>query len=123
MLFRSIDTHGTAFEGGNGWAHIDRSGINLQPENLIDLKPDNFKCQLIRSPGHVRNFLDSIKSRAETVSGIDVAVKGDALCHIGDVAIRLGRKVTFDFKKERFIGDEIANHRLKARAMRQPWHL
>ena len=121
--YRRIDTHGTAFEGTSGWAHVDRSGVNLQPESLIDVNPDTFKCQLMRSPGHVRNFLDSIRSRADTVCPIDASVKGDALCHIADIAIRLKRQVTFDFKKERFIGDETANHRLWARAMRKPWHL
>ena len=121
--YRRITTHGTAFEGTEGWAHVDRTGINLQPEKLIDLNPDECKLQLIRSPGHVRNFLDSIKTRAETVCPIDAAVKGDVLCHIGDVAIRLGRKLTFDFKTEKFINNDAANHHLKARSMRKPWHL
>ena len=121
--YRRITSHGTAFEGTEGWAHVDRSGINLQPEKLIDLNPDEGKVQLTRSSGHVRNFLDCIKSRAETVCPIEAAVKGDALCHIGDIAIRLGRKVTFDLKKEQFINDDAANHRLKARPMRKPWHL
>ncbi len=121
--YRRIATHGTAFEGTDGWAHVDRTGLNLQPEKLIDLNPDAGKAQASSSPAHVRNFLDCIKSRAETASPIDAAVKGDALCHIGDIAIRLGRKVTFDLKKEHFIHDDSANQRLKARPMRQPWHL
>jgi hypothetical protein len=121
--YRRITSHGTAFEGSDGWAHVDRSGINLQPEKLIELSPDTFKTQLTRSSDHTRNFLDCVKSRAETVCPIDAAVKGDALCHIADIAIRLGRKVTFDLKRERFIGDSAANHRLKARPMRKPWHL
>jgi len=121
--YRRITTHGTAFEGSDGWAHVDRTGINLEPEKLIDLNPDDCKVQLTRSTGHVRNFLDCVRSRAETVCPIDESVKGDALCHIGDIAIRLGRKVTFDFKKERFIDDAAADHRLKAHPMRKPWHL
>lgn len=121
--YRNIGSHGTAFEGTEGWAHVDRDGINLQPENLIDLNPESFQRRLIRSPGHTRNFLDSIKSRAETVCPIDASVKGNALCHIADIAIRLGRKVTFDFKQERFVGDDAANQQLKAREMRKPWHL
>ena len=121
--YRRINTHGTAFEGSNGWAHIDRSGINLQPESLLDLKPDDFKVKLARSADHTRNFLDCVRSRAETVCPIDASVRGDALCHIADIAIRLGRKLTFDFKQELFIGDEAANQRLKARPMRKPWRL
>src|SRR5581483_9799359 len=41
--YRRISTHGTAFEGTDGWVHIDRDGINLQPENLIDVKEDDLK--------------------------------------------------------------------------------
>ena len=36
--YRRITDHGTAFEGTDGWVHVDRSGINLQPESLIDTK-------------------------------------------------------------------------------------
>jgi predicted dehydrogenase len=121
--YRRISDHGTAFEGTDGWAHVDRSGINLQPESLIELDPESFSTKLIRSSSHTRNFLDCVKSRAETICPIDSAVTADTLCHIADLAIRTGRKLTFDFAREKFINDDTANQRLKARAMRKPWHL
>ena len=121
--YRRITSHGTAFEGTDGWVHVDRSGINLQPENLIDQNEDAFKVQLTRSPDHVRNFLDCIKSRADTVCPIDESVYSDSLCHISDIAIRLGRKVVWDPKKERFPADEEANLHLRGRKMREPWRL
>jgi len=121
--YRRITDHGTAFEGTEGWVHIDRDGINLQPENLIDLTEDSFKVQLPRSPDHVRNFVDCVKSRAATVCPIDDSVFSDSLCHISEIAMRLNRKVVWDPKKERFIGDEEANLRLLGRKMRAPWHL
>jgi len=121
--YRRISDHGTAFEGTDGWAHVDRSGINLQPEELIERKADDFKVKLVRSGDHVGNFIACIKSRGETVCPIDAAVKSDILCHTADIALRLGRKVTFDLHAERFLHDEEANRRLKARPMRAPWHL
>jgi len=121
--YRRIASHGTAFEGTDGWVHIDREGINLQPENLIDENPESFKVRLYKSPDHVRNFLDCIKTRTNTICHIDEAVRSDALCHISEIAIRLNRKVVWDPRKERFIDDEEANHRLLARKMRAPWHL
>ncbi len=121
--YRRITSHGTAFEGTDGWVHIDRDGINLQPENLIDEKPETFKIQLTKSPDHVRNFLDCVKSRAETICPINEAVRSDTLCHISEAAIRLNRKVVWDPKKERFVDDEAANLRLPARKMRAPWKL
>jgi predicted dehydrogenase len=121
--YRRITSHGTAFEGTEGWVHIDRDGINLQPENLIDVNPDTFNVRLTRSPDHVRNFLDCIKSRADTVCPIDESVRSDSLCHLSDIAMRLNRKVRWDPKKERFLEDEEANLRLRNRAMRPPWRL
>ena len=50
-------------------------------------------------------------------------VAGDTLCHLADAATRFGRKLKFDFKTEKFIEDETANQRLKARATRKPWHV
>lgn len=121
--YRRIDSHGTAFEGTDGWVHVDRSGVNLQPENLIESNPDTFRQRLVSSSDHVRNFLDSIESRQDTVCPVEAAVAVDTLCHAADVATRLGRKLRFDFKTERFVNDPAANDRLKARPMRKPWRL
>ena len=121
--YRRVESHGTAFEGSDGWVHIDRAGINLQPENLIDVNPDTFKMALVHSPGHVRNFLDCIKSREDTVCPVEAAVAADTLCHLADAAMRLERRLKFDFKAERFVNDDAANQRLKGRPMRAPWHV
>lgn len=121
--YRRIADHGTAFEGSDGWAHVDRSGINLEPESLIEADVESFGTKLIRSSNQARNFLDCVRTREETVSPIDEAVRGDALCHIADIAIRLGKKLTFDLEKERFVDNPEATLRLRARPMRKPWHL
>ena len=121
--YRRITAHGTAFEGSEGWVHIDRSGINLQPENLIDQNEETFKVQLTRSPDHTRNFLDCVRSRAETVCPIDESVHSDSLCHLSEIAVHFNRKLVWDPQKEHFIGDEEANLRLRSRPMREPWNL
>jgi len=118
-----IATHGTAFEGTDGWVHVDRQGIHLHPESLIDVKEDELAVQLVRSPHHVRGFIDCVKSRAQTVCPIDESVRSDSLCHLSEIAIRLNRKVLWDPKKEKFLDDEEANLRLRARKMRPPWHI
>lgn len=121
--YRRITTHGTAFEGTDGWVHVDRSGINLQPESLIDEKEESFKVQLRKSPDHVQNFLDCVRNRSETVCPIDESVWSDTLCHVSEIALRLNRKLVWDPKHECFIGDKEANLRLLGRNMRPPWHL
>jgi predicted dehydrogenase len=121
--YRRITDHGTAFEGTEGWVHVDRSGINLQPENLIDQNEDAFKVKLLRSPDHTRNFLDCVKSRAETVCPIDESVHSDSLCHLSEIALHFDRKLVWDPQKEHFPGDQEANLRLLSRKMQAPWHL
>lgn len=121
--YRRTDSHGTAFEGDDGWIHVDRGHLNFHEESLAKTDFDQLPATLIRSSSHQRNFLDSVRSRAATISPVEEAVAGDALCHIADLAIRLGRKLTFDIKSETFANDPEANLRLKARPMRAPWQL
>ncbi len=121
--YRRITSHGTAFEGTDGWVHIDRDGINLQPENLIDVNEDSLKLQLLRSSHHQKNFLDSVRSRKDTVCPIDESVRSDSLCHISEIALRLNRKLVWDPAKEHFLDDEEANLRLRVRKMRKPWQV
>jgi predicted dehydrogenase len=121
--YRRITDHGTAFEGTDGWVHVDRSGINLQPESLIDTNEDSLKFQLTRSPDHVRNFLDCVRTRAQTVCPIDDSVQSDTLCHLSEISLHLNRKLLWDPRKERFPADAEANLRLLSRSMRPPWRL
>jgi hypothetical protein len=37
--------------------------------------------------------------------------------------MRLNRRLTFDFRTERFLNDDAANQRLRVRPMRKPWRL
>jgi hypothetical protein len=121
--YRRISDHGTAFEGDNGWVHVDRSGINLEPESLAEVKSDSFKSNLIRSGDHTRNFIDCIKSREKSICPIEDAVLGDSMCQIADIAARLKRKLTYDIGKEDFVNDKEASQRLRLRDMRKPWHV
>lgn len=119
---RAID-HGTAFVGTDGWVLVDRGAIRASPEGLLEEKlPDNAK-RLMRSDNHVRNFLDSIRSRTPAICHIEDAVQADILCHLSDISSRLERKLKWDPKKESFVGDKEANQRLKMRPMRDKWRI
>jgi predicted dehydrogenase len=115
-------SHGTAFEGTDGWVHVDRSGLNAHPKKLMETEFGPNDIHLYKSDNHVRNLLDCVKSRAETVCPIDVAVQADIICQISDIAIRLEQKLKWDPKTERFVNNDTANRRL-SRSMRTPWTL
>ena len=121
--YGKISTHGTAFEGTDGWVHVDRSGINARPASLLDENPESYKVQLKRSTNHVRDLLDSVKSRSQSICPIEEAIKADQLCHVADLALRLRRRLVWDPQKERFLDDREAQERIASRNMRSPWLL
>jgi hypothetical protein len=114
--------HGTAFEGAEGWVHVDRSGINAHPKELLQTEFGPNEIRLTESNNHARNLLDCVKSRAQTICPIDAAVQADIVCQISDIAIRLEQKLRWDPAKERFVNNDAANRRL-VRSMRSPWRL
>jgi predicted dehydrogenase len=120
--YAKTGAHGTVFEGDEGWIHVRRGYIDAHPKSLLQsqIGPDGIR--LYESNDHVRNFLDCVKSRGRTICPIDAAVRVDTVCHLSDIATRLQCKLTWDPKRERFVGNETAN-RLLVRAMRSPWHL
>jgi predicted dehydrogenase len=120
--FGAITTHGTVFEGADGWIRVQRGSIATGPDDLSMLDAKDLPIQLKASGDHVRDFVQSVKTRQPTISPIDQAVWGDTLCQISDVACRVGRKLRFDFSTERFSNDPEANRRLALREMRSPWN-
>jgi predicted dehydrogenase len=116
------DAHGVAFEGTKGWVHVNRGRIVAQPKSLLDCVIGLNEIHLYKSSHHVRNFLDCVKNRAQTVCPIDVAVRADIVCQLSDIAIRTGRKIKWDSEKEVIVGDAGAS-RMLTRSMRSPWHL
>ena len=74
------------------------------------------------SPGHIREFLNAIKSREKTTCDVEYGhrlTKGGLL---GNIAFRLGRRIYWDDAHERITGDSLAN-RMVTRRYRKPWKL
>jgi len=78
--------------------------------------------RLYRSANHMRNFIDCVKSRQETVAPIEQAHRSITVAHLGNISLRLGRDLKWDPVRERCIGDDAANQML-TRPMRKPWSL
>jgi hypothetical protein len=113
---------GARFEGTNGWVHVDRGFLEASSPDLLQtqLGPDD--VHLYESPGHHQNWLDCIRTRKRPICDVEIGVRSVTVCHLGNIAMRLRRKLRWDPKAERFIGDEEANRHL-FRPYRAPWHL
>jgi myo-inositol 2-dehydrogenase/D-chiro-inositol 1-dehydrogenase len=113
---------GVVFEGSEGWVYVRRGFIDAQPKSLLTSTIGPNEIHLYKSNNHKANWLECIKSRAETIAPAEIGHRSCTVCLLGDIAMRLGRKLRWDPDKERFIGDEQANKMLW-RPMRSPWTL
>jgi hypothetical protein len=71
---------------------------------------------------HFENFIQCVKSRdrAKLNCEVEQGHLSTSLCHLANVSLRTGRKLTFDPKTETFPGDEEANRFLR-RQYREPY--
>jgi hypothetical protein len=113
----------TKFIGREGWVRIWRGGIDAEPKSLLQsqLGPNDVKLQV--SPRQDQNFVDAIKSRQQPVSNLTDAVRSDLISLLSDIAVRTKRKITWDWKEQKIVGDDEAAKLAKARPMRAPWTL
>ena len=113
---------GVLFSGTDGWVFVKRGIIDAHPKELLHEKIGADERRLPVSTSHHRNFLDCVRTRRQPVAPIAAAVRSDTICHLADIAMRLGRKLRWDPARERFERDSQANAMLE-RPMRSPWHL
>jgi predicted dehydrogenase len=69
---------------------------------------------------HVRDFLDCVKSRRQTVANAEVMHRSMTAVHAANIAMWLQRDLTYDPVAQEFLGDAEAN-RMLSRAQREPW--
>ena len=113
---------GVLFIGTDGWVIVSRGGIDAAPKSLLQETFDSTAVRLPVSNNHKRNFLECVRSRKQTISPIEAAIRSDTICHLDDIAIRLGRKLRWNPQREEFVNDDQAN-RMLTRPMRSPWQL
>jgi predicted dehydrogenase len=70
--------------------------------------------------GHVRNFLDCVKSRETPISDLASAHAVSTMCHLANVSLRTGRKLHWDGESEE-IDDDPAASAMLVRPYRAPW--
>jgi predicted dehydrogenase len=109
-------------EGTEGWIEIQNEKPTYYPESLKTSVIGPNEIHLYESNDHHRNFLDCIKANRETAAPVEIGHRSVTICHLGNIAMTLKRKLHWDPEKELFINDEPANRMLE-RSMRSPWHL
>jgi predicted dehydrogenase len=118
VVARDAQRHGVRFEGADGWIWVTRGNIQASaPELLAEPLPAS-ATRLYESGNHMRNFFECMRSRKQPICDVEIGHRSASICHLGVIAIRLGRKLRWDPKQEQFVNDADAN-KWVAREMRK----
>ncbi len=123
--------HGVAFHGNNGTLVVDRGGWEVYSE--IERKGNARANKMMPMPRqatgneeyhflHVKNFVECLKSRNKPNSDVETGHNSTMVCHLGNLAFRLGRKIKWDVENEKAVGDAEAQA-LVNKPYREPWKL
>ena len=121
--------NGIMFTGDRGRIFVNRGTIAGAPVEALAENPlprealrvydfDNLERperagKLDAIINHMGNFFDCVEARRKPVSDVDSQHRSVSTCHLGNIAMRVGRKVKWDPAAEQFPGDAAANSLLK----------
>ena len=115
--------NGVRFTGADGWIWVNRDGISASNPDLLKTPlPDN-AVKLEVSTNHMGNFIESVRSRKDPIAAVETGHRSACVGHLIIIAMRLGRKLTWDPVKEEFTGEgaDEANA-MRARTQRAPYN-
>ncbi len=122
MIMETGEPAGVRFEGDKGWIFVQRGEIEASDPVILRERPGTGEVKLYQSGNHMKNFLECVKSRREPAAPVEVGHRSNTICIMTHIAMKLGRKLRWDPKAERFIDDQEANRWLDY-PHRNPWDL
>ncbi|MCL1921639.1 MAG: Gfo/Idh/MocA family oxidoreductase [Kiritimatiellaeota bacterium] len=128
--------NGVRFIGEKGWIFCSRGAAKVTASDPVDagralkaldasdpalLEGDSGAVKLYKHRGiHIQNWFDCIRTRAETIVTAETAHRSCSACLLAHIGMKLGRKLTWDAKAEKFVNDAEADAML-AREERAPY--
>ncbi len=137
MLTSGGYPNGIRYEGTEGWIFVTRGDYSVTPSDpgsgsegtkaleasdpkiLTSVIKEN-EIHLYVSNEQHGNWLDCIKSRKEPISPVEIGHRACSVCLLTHMAMKLGRKLTWDPDIERFVNDPEADSML-SRPQRAPY--
>ena len=114
-----LGTCSVRYEGDEGWIETGDSGRIEFSSGKLRGEQRAFTEAGTSAVSHVKNFLESIRTREPAHSNAEVVARSHIICHAAYIAWQLGRPLRFDPVKVEFIGDDEAN-RMRSRALPRP---
>ncbi len=117
-----LGVNGVQFAGDGGKITVNRGYFHAEPEDAAAEPLGPGEVRLYHSPGHHEDWRQCIWSRERPIADVEIGARSVTVCHLGNIAIWLGRKLRWDPLKEEIVGDAEAARWLD-RPMRAPYHL
>ncbi len=114
MIITSEGDNGILFEGSEGRFFVNRGKITGKPVDDLKEKPlpDGAIEEVYGgkvSENHTANFIEGMKSRKQPISDVWSHNRMLEICHLSNIAMRLGRELKWDPARREIIGDIQAN--------------
>jgi len=125
------DDKGVRFVGTKGWVKVARGYLECSDPSLLAKAKQNKKSDMegtgsdyVESPAHMQNFVDSVRSRQNTIAPVEVGCSTAIVCCLVNIAHELGRPLNWDPATASFVNDREAEaHRLYNYQYRSPYVL
>jgi len=129
--------NGIRYEGTEGWIFVTRGSYTASPSDPVS-KTENTKALDASNPSLLTsvvkdnevhlyvsdeqhgNWLECIRTRKEPISPAETGHRACSVCLLTHIAMKTGRKLTWDPARELFLNDEEAN-RMLSRPQRFPY--
>lgn len=114
LVITSEGDNGILFEGTKGRFFVNRGKLTGKPVEDLENNPlpEGAIEEVYGGPvseNHTANFIDAMRSRKQPISDVWTHNRMLETCHLANIAIRLGRELTWDPAKREIVGDEQAN--------------
>ncbi|RMF97734.1 MAG: gfo/Idh/MocA family oxidoreductase [Planctomycetota bacterium] len=114
LYITSEGDNGILIEGEKGRFFVNRGRISGKPvEELADNPlPDGALEEIYGGKipaNHSVNFIESMQSRKQPISDVWTHNRMLEICHLSNIAMRLGRPLEWDPEKREIVGDDQAN--------------
>ena len=83
---------GATFEGTKGTISVDRGRLTSDPADLLKKPLPEGARRVTDSQGHMRNWLDCIKSRKDPICNVETGHRTATVCHLANLGYKLRRK-------------------------------
>ncbi len=101
--------NGIRFIGGKGEIFVDRKQAVSTPKEILEEKLGRDARIITRSPNHLQNWLQAVKSRRLPVCDVEVGARSVTVCHLVNLALWNRRRLKWDPRKWAFEGDKEAD--------------